>query len=210
MKEYKAHAKRMRRLIRDTMISLLEEKSFTEITVQDILNRAEIQRASFYRYFRDKYEVAEEINHFLTDYFAHNFFANFYRGEPCDKDGLLEFWSKYRTLIQTMLFLQIEKVNLLEELQDTFISEYRVYYPDSTNYEAYLAAHNFLSMFVYPEKYTLSITELNELLQLDSQLCWLARYYNIPISNFRNFIEQNKGLSKQMNEFHRKENLQNK
>lgn len=196
MKEYKAHAKRMRQLIRDTMISLLEEKPFSKITVQDILDRAEIQRASFYRYFRDKYEVAEEINHFLTNFFAHNFFASFYRGELNDKDQLLNFWSKYGTLIQTMLFIQIEKVNLLQELQDTFISEYLVYYPDSTHYEAYLAAENFISIFVYPAKYNLSTAELNELLQFDSQVCWLARYYNIPISDFKKFVEKNNGLSK--------------
>lgn len=195
MEKQKAHTKRMRQLICDTMISLLEKKPFSKITVQDILNSAEIQRATFYRYYHDKYEVAEDINHFLTNYFAHNFFANFYKNEPYNIDELLDFWTKYGSLVRTMLFLQIEKVNLLQELQDTFMSEYHVYYPDSTDYEAYLAAHNFLSMFIYKAKNTLSVTEINELIHSDAQIRWLARYHNIPISDFSEFIKQNRNSS---------------
>lgn len=192
MEEHKAHAKRMRQLICDTMISLLEEKPFSKITVQDILNRAEIQRASFYRYYHDKYEVAEDINHFLANYFANNFFTSFYRGEPCDIDELLAFWAKYGALVRAMLFLRIEKVNLLQDLQDTFMSEYLINYPDSSHYEAYLAAHNFLSMFIYHAEHSLSDTELSNLIRSDSQIRWLARYHNIPVSQFSEFIEQNR------------------
>lgn len=195
MAKNKAHTKRMRQLICDTMISLLAEKSFSKITIQDILNRAEIQRATFYRYFRDKYEVAEEINHFLANFFVHSFFTSYYRGEPSDNDELLNFCSKYKVLIQTMLFLQIENVNLVKELQDNFISEYLVYYPDSTNYEAYLAAQNFVSIVTYLTENSLSIANFNELLLSDSQICWLARYYNIPISSFSEFIEKNRIIS---------------
>lgn len=190
MNGYKAHAKKMRLLIRDTMISLLEEKPFSKITVKDILTRAEIQRATFYRYFHDKYEVAEEINHFLTQCIAPNFFARFYRHEPHDAQYLLNFWNQYGTLVDRMLFLQIENVNLFQELQDSFISEYRNAYPDASDYEAYLAAHNFLSMFVYQVKHTSSKQEIKQLIEGDSQIQWLSRYYHIPVSEFKTFVEQ--------------------
>lgn len=40
----------------DTLIQLMSEKSFEDITVSEICNRAEVHRATFYKHFKDKYE----------------------------------------------------------------------------------------------------------------------------------------------------------
>lgn len=42
-------------------ITLLKQKPFEKITVQDILNETPVTRATFYAHFRDKYEIAEKI-----------------------------------------------------------------------------------------------------------------------------------------------------
>ena len=47
--------------IESTFIALLEEQGFASITVQDILDRALINRKTFYRYYRDKYDLAETV-----------------------------------------------------------------------------------------------------------------------------------------------------
>lgn len=44
-------------IIISTMEQLLKSKSFNKITVQDILDKAKVSRATFYRHFPDKYAV---------------------------------------------------------------------------------------------------------------------------------------------------------
>lgn len=43
--------------IRNAFISLLKEKSFDEITVKDIAEKANINRATFYKHYEDKYDL---------------------------------------------------------------------------------------------------------------------------------------------------------
>jgi AcrR family transcriptional regulator len=53
--------KRTRRLLLDAFVSLLAEKSFEAITVQDITTRATVNRATFYAHFVDKYALVDEL-----------------------------------------------------------------------------------------------------------------------------------------------------
>lgn len=46
-----------KKFICDTMLELIKEKDFDKITVQNILNRAQISRSTFYSYFENKYNV---------------------------------------------------------------------------------------------------------------------------------------------------------
>src|SRR5258707_15719817 len=46
--------RRTRRLLRDGLLALVLEKGYDQITVQDILERADVGRATFYAHFRDK------------------------------------------------------------------------------------------------------------------------------------------------------------
>ena len=51
--------RKTRQAIVKAFIELLQEKSFQKITVKDIAERADIGKASFYRHFTDKYELAK-------------------------------------------------------------------------------------------------------------------------------------------------------
>lgn len=57
---------RTRDALGDALIALLREKPFASITVQDVLDRADVGRATFYAHFRDKDDL------FLSD--AEEFF----------------------------------------------------------------------------------------------------------------------------------------
>ena len=46
--------RRTRELLRGALISLIQEKGYDRITVQDILDRADIGRSTFYAHYRDK------------------------------------------------------------------------------------------------------------------------------------------------------------
>src|SRR5262245_39434971 len=47
-------ARRTRRNLQDGLISLIVEKGFERTTVQEILDRADVGRSTFYSHFRDK------------------------------------------------------------------------------------------------------------------------------------------------------------
>src|SRR6266498_5729971 len=52
---------RTRKLLLDAFLSPMAEKSFDEITVQDIATRATVNRATFYAHFVDKYALVDEL-----------------------------------------------------------------------------------------------------------------------------------------------------
>ncbi len=58
--------RRSRDRLGDALVALLVEKPFDEITVQDVLDRAEVSRSTFYTHYRDKNDL------FLSD--AEEFF----------------------------------------------------------------------------------------------------------------------------------------
>src|SRR5689334_24059575 len=46
--------RRTRRLLREALLALVAEKGYDRVTVQDVLDRADVGRATFYAHFRDK------------------------------------------------------------------------------------------------------------------------------------------------------------
>jgi len=59
MREEKAdrRSRRTRRLLAEALISLLPEKRYDRITVQDIIDRADVGRSTFYAHYRDKEDL---------------------------------------------------------------------------------------------------------------------------------------------------------
>lgn len=51
---------RTKRMIRDTLTELMEEKGFEAITVRDLTEKANINRGTFYLHYRDKYDLLEQ------------------------------------------------------------------------------------------------------------------------------------------------------
>lgn len=52
--------KRTRLLLEQAFIGLIEEKGFQAVTVQDIAERAGVNRATFYAHFTDKYDLLDK------------------------------------------------------------------------------------------------------------------------------------------------------
>jgi AcrR family transcriptional regulator len=59
MNESDPRVKRTRQLLQAALSELLAEKRFDDITVQDIAERATLNRATFYAHFADKYELMD-------------------------------------------------------------------------------------------------------------------------------------------------------
>lgn len=55
--------------IKSSFIQLLLEKDFNAITIQNILDKALINRKTFYNHYQDKYDLAEQLIHeFFQEY----------------------------------------------------------------------------------------------------------------------------------------------
>ena len=50
-----------KKIIKDTFLSLLKEKEIGKITVSEICKLSDINRATFYRYYLDVYDLLEQI-----------------------------------------------------------------------------------------------------------------------------------------------------
>src|SRR5215831_7022273 len=59
MNDVDPRVKRTRKLLQDAFMALLAEKSFHAISVQDIAERATLNRATFYAHFEDKYALMD-------------------------------------------------------------------------------------------------------------------------------------------------------
>ena len=53
--------RRTQKLLREALIELIEERGFEALTVGGITERAMVSRAAFYRNYRDKYDLVEQI-----------------------------------------------------------------------------------------------------------------------------------------------------
>jgi AcrR family transcriptional regulator len=49
------------KLLREALLALIEERGFDTITVGELASRAMVGRAAFYRYYQDKYDLAEQL-----------------------------------------------------------------------------------------------------------------------------------------------------
>ncbi|MEM8529453.1 MAG: TetR/AcrR family transcriptional regulator [Chloroflexota bacterium] len=61
MSQKDMRVRRSHKLIRESFLALLIEKDFEAITVQDIADRAMVNRATFYRHYQDKYDLVVRI-----------------------------------------------------------------------------------------------------------------------------------------------------
>lgn len=64
-----ARVRYTRKVIKEILLRLLREKSIKEITVKEICDLAEINRATFYTHYKDAYDLLEQIeNELLEDF----------------------------------------------------------------------------------------------------------------------------------------------
>ncbi len=80
------------RNIRNTFILLLNEKDFHSITVQDLLDKALINRSTFYKHYSDKFELAEAIAKDFLDEFES--FAKYKFSDRANFDSLIKELNK--------------------------------------------------------------------------------------------------------------------
>lgn len=61
-----------RQLLKETLIDLIEEKGFNNITIRDLTLKAKLNRGTFYLHYRDKYDLVENIQNELLKGLQHH------------------------------------------------------------------------------------------------------------------------------------------
>ena len=61
MSQPNVRVRRTRTLLRDALVELIEDRGFDRVTVGDLCARAMVSRAAFYRNYRDKFALVEQI-----------------------------------------------------------------------------------------------------------------------------------------------------
>lgn len=61
MSQENVRVRRTRTLLRQALVELIEQRGFERVTVGEITERAMVSRAAFYRNYRDKYQLVEQI-----------------------------------------------------------------------------------------------------------------------------------------------------
>ncbi len=67
MKSVYKNSLRSKRLMREAMVSLLKTKSLGEITVTDIVRRADINRGTFYNHYSNPIDIIEDMKDELVE-----------------------------------------------------------------------------------------------------------------------------------------------
>ena len=80
---------------------LVGQKQFSKITVQDILDEAEVSRRTFYKYFNDKYDLA---NSFYENYVTNQILIHY--------DG-----SNWRELLIQVCVFILKNQNYFQEIK---------------------------------------------------------------------------------------------
>lgn len=98
---------RTRRALREAFLALIAEKGFDAIIVQEIADRAMINRVTFYKHYRDKYDLLEQTMQELLSELSPSVETLLQR--PADQavfDALvrwLEHVARYASFYRTML-----------------------------------------------------------------------------------------------------------
>ncbi|MDO0822554.1 TetR/AcrR family transcriptional regulator [Desulfosporosinus nitroreducens] len=64
---------RTKKMIRNALSELIEEKGFNHISITDLTRRADINRGTFYLHYDDKFDLLEKVeNEVLQELYAHH------------------------------------------------------------------------------------------------------------------------------------------
>ena len=159
------------------MMSLLEEKPFEKITVQDILDATPVTRATFYRHFHDKYEIVEKMQ---EDFFHTQrvIKEQLQKDKDMDLSVLAKSSSQNVELKEALLKVHTEKVDLWNNLSEMTRKNYLEKYDGVSEVEAkiyawvitaYRLAADKKKEFSYEYMYEIFINVFLKLLRIEEE-----------------------------------------
>lgn len=110
--------------IQAAFVTLLKRKPFEKITVQDILDETPVSRATFYKHYHDKYEIAEKMQQEYVG-MQRQIVRDAIGIESLHPSELMRRYSdRYREIMKCLLKIQTENVNLTHALIQELAQDY--------------------------------------------------------------------------------------
>lgn len=169
-----------KRSIREAFIKLMNSKGLESMTVQDILDEALINRKTFYTYYHDKYDLAEQIAADFLRGFDEMLQQRFPASEggrpkPFPIDDIYAELNQNREEVKAIWSIRTDRVNVFDELSERLQKVYlhmAEYYgvPGDTTLQAYMYATFVLATYQHIMT-TDEIFDTNELLAEYKNLC---------------------------------------
>lgn len=125
---YLTHEEKVRKRIKNSLCELLCEKRFSKITINDITERAEISKPTFYKYYADVYELLERIILSTQDEFY-----NEYSNLPAGTFGNLTkaiIFLREKQWVRECLLCDRSKAIFFEIINNTIRENMKNYYKD--------------------------------------------------------------------------------
>lgn len=127
-----------KRAIYTAFIRLMNSKGFSAMTVQDLLQEALINRKTFYTYYRDKYDLAEQVAQSFLDHFDAILAECFPGGEPNPPafsmvDRVYEELYRNKQELRAIWSIRTDRIDVLSELHGRL---QKVYLNMAAYYEA--------------------------------------------------------------------------
>jgi len=110
--------RRTRAAILEACVALLQEKDFQKITIREIVERAGINRGTFYLHFADKYDMVDSFENEMIEKIERAIVDNL----PKEPSGQLFLQSRYDTIVQILTCYQENKELLQFLLQSSYFS----------------------------------------------------------------------------------------
>ncbi len=112
-------------IIKETFLNLLEEKEVNKITVSEICKIADINRATFYRYYLDVYDLLEKIeNEFIEELKQVPFLTNNEYSLSSLATELLNIFLENKKLV-TIIFRKNTDIYILNDILEGIHNKYK-------------------------------------------------------------------------------------
>lgn len=98
MNQADPRVRRTRKLLQQALTDLLAEKSFHAINVQDVVDRATVNRATFYAHFPDKYALLDYV---VGEWFRDELSRAELGGTPFSESNLRQLIDTVLTVVRT-------------------------------------------------------------------------------------------------------------
>jgi AcrR family transcriptional regulator len=132
-------------VLKQSLLGLLKEKSFSSVTVKEICERADINRSTFYAHYQDQYELMERIeNEIIEDMTEYLNSYNLQVKEDSIRmtERLISYFAEKNEEIEILLNRSDESSferKVKEVAQQVIMKEWKEYHQMKTAYSSYIS-----------------------------------------------------------------------
>ena len=136
--------------ITEAFLSLLQEKSFEKITVSELIERAMVNRSTFYQHYVDKYAVLEALQQKYLTLFAEQTQQVQGLSDLTQINRLFEsFFLKNKTALHALLSVRTESFDLRSRWKDAMIRSIAIGQSTLTELEKEMLSSLALDFLIY-------------------------------------------------------------